>query len=270
MKTLFLLIILFSVSLLRAQNTVKSYNIQVAFNKTVHIIFPSEVKYVDLGSSDIIAAKTPAQNVIRIKSAVERFETPTNLTVICDDGTLFSFNVTYSDKPSALNINLAENIFMKEYAEVSSKQLDEIIRAIYRENKVHIKYLGSKLFSIQMLIRGIYVNEGLFFIHFVIKNSSAIPLDIDLVRFKIGDKKLSKRTAIQETHIQVLSAFNEQTRIEPHSIARIIYVLPKISIPDEKQLLIELFEKDGARNQVIKIEHQDFRNAKTIEKLKFK
>lgn len=269
MKGLLFIIFILSVSSLQAQN-VGNYKMQVAFNKTAHIIFPSPIRYVDLGSEDIIAAKADgSENVLRVKAAIE-FDGFTNISVICEDGTFYSFHVEYSDKPEKLTIVIADEIYSSEYGKVPSKQIDEITRAIYKENKVHIKYLGSKLFSIQMLIHSIYVHEGLYFIHVVIKNSSAIPLDIDLVRFKIGDKKLSKRTAIQETHIQILSAFNEQTRIEPHSIARIIYVLPKITIPDEKQLLIELFEKDGVRNQVIRIENQDFGNAKTIEKLKFK
>jgi hypothetical protein len=33
------------------------YGIEVSFKKTVHVIFPSPVRYVDLGSADIIAGK---------------------------------------------------------------------------------------------------------------------------------------------------------------------------------------------------------------------
>lgn len=41
------------------------YGVQVTFAKTVHIIFPSAVKYVDLGSNHIIAGKADeAENVI--------------------------------------------------------------------------------------------------------------------------------------------------------------------------------------------------------------
>ena len=36
---------------------VTPYGVQVTFAKTVHIIFPSAVKYVDLGSNYIIAGK---------------------------------------------------------------------------------------------------------------------------------------------------------------------------------------------------------------------
>lgn len=48
---------------------VTPYGVQVTFAKTVHIIFPSAVKYVDLGSNWIIAGKADgAENVIRVKA----------------------------------------------------------------------------------------------------------------------------------------------------------------------------------------------------------
>ena len=50
------------------------YAVQVTFNKTVHILFPAAIRYVDLGSSDIIAGKADgAENVLRIKAAIENF-----------------------------------------------------------------------------------------------------------------------------------------------------------------------------------------------------
>ncbi|MFG5857370.1 DUF4138 domain-containing protein, partial [Dysgonomonas sp. Shenzhen-Wh21] len=40
------------------------YGLEVTFDKTVHIIFPASIKYVDLGSSNIIAGKAgPSENV---------------------------------------------------------------------------------------------------------------------------------------------------------------------------------------------------------------
>jgi hypothetical protein len=34
------------------------YALEVTFSKTVHIIFPSAIRYVDLGSADLLAAKS--------------------------------------------------------------------------------------------------------------------------------------------------------------------------------------------------------------------
>ena len=33
------------------------YALEVTFSKTVHIIFPAAIRYVDLGSADLLAAK---------------------------------------------------------------------------------------------------------------------------------------------------------------------------------------------------------------------
>lgn len=44
------------------------YALEVTFSKTVHIIFPSAIRYVDLGSADLLAAKADgAENVLRVK-----------------------------------------------------------------------------------------------------------------------------------------------------------------------------------------------------------
>ena len=70
---------------------ISPHKIEVTFQKTVHILFPSEVKYVDLGSFDIIADKaTGAENVVRIKAAVKGFEGETNFSVITADGCFYS------------------------------------------------------------------------------------------------------------------------------------------------------------------------------------
>ena len=53
---------------------VTPYGVEVTFAKTVHIIFPAAVRYVDLGSNHIIAGKADgAENVIRVKATTEAF-----------------------------------------------------------------------------------------------------------------------------------------------------------------------------------------------------
>ena len=87
--------------------SIASYRLEVTFSKTVHLIFPSAVNYVDLGSTDIIAGKSDGvENVVRVKAAVEGFEEETNFSVITQDGTFYSFNVVYTDEPEMLNINM--------------------------------------------------------------------------------------------------------------------------------------------------------------------
>jgi conjugative transposon TraN protein len=72
---------------------VTPYGVEITFAKTVHVIFPSAVRYVDLGSNHIIAGKADgAENVIRVKATTEGFPGETNFSVICEDGSFYSFS----------------------------------------------------------------------------------------------------------------------------------------------------------------------------------
>ena len=42
-----------------------------------------------------------AKNVLRVKSAFKRFKTETNLSVITDDGSYYTFNVKFAKRASA-------------------------------------------------------------------------------------------------------------------------------------------------------------------------
>ena len=85
------------------------HGLEVTYDKTVHLIFPAQIRYVDLGSSNIIAGKADdAENVLRVKAAIRDFETETNLSVICNDGSFFAFNVKYAEEPEKLNIEMQD------------------------------------------------------------------------------------------------------------------------------------------------------------------
>ena len=51
---------------------------------------------------------------------------------------------------------------------------------------------------------------------------------------------------------------------------RTVYVVPQFTIPDDKVLVIELFEKNGGRHQTIRVENADLVAAKQINELKIK
>ena len=69
------------------------YALEVTFNKTVHVIFPSAIRYVDLGSADLLAAKADGtENVLRVKAALRDFSRESNLSVITEDGNYYTFS----------------------------------------------------------------------------------------------------------------------------------------------------------------------------------
>ena len=260
--------------------------LEVTFSKTVHIIFPSAIRYVDLGSADLLAAKADGtENVLRVKAALRDFSRESNLAVITEDGAYYTFNVKYADEPVKLSIEMtyfindgqannrptnALDIYMHELGQESPLLVKLIMRSIYKNNDREVKHIGSKRFGIQYLLKGIYSHNGLLYFHLQLKNSSNVPFDVDYITFKIVDKKVAKRTAIQEQVIWPLRAHNNVTLIGGKKSERTIFTLPKFTIPDDKHLVIELHEKEGGRHQSFTVENVDLVRAKVINELKTK
>ena len=72
---------------------VPPYGLEVTYDKTTHIIFPSAVRYVDLGSPNLVAGKADgAENVIRVKAVVRNFRDETNMSVITESGSFYTLS----------------------------------------------------------------------------------------------------------------------------------------------------------------------------------
>lgn len=265
---------------------VTPHGVQVTFAKTVHIIFPSAVRYVDLGSNWIIAGKADgAENVIRVKATTEGFPGETNFSVICEDGSFYSFNARYAHEPEMLNIEMKDflengdttdfshtrmNIYFRELGNESPLLVKLIMQSIYKEDRREIRHLGCKRFGVQFLLKSVHSHNGLFYFHTETRNRSNVAFRTDFIRFKIVDKKVPKRTAIQERVIDPVRSYNEVLVTEGKSDVRTVYAVPQFTIPDDKLLVIELFEKDGGRHQTIRVENADLVAAKQINELKIK
>ena len=260
------------------------HGLEVTFDKTCHVIFPAAIAYVDLGSANIIAGKADgAENVIRVKAAKRGFKGETNMSVITEDGAYYSFNVKYAREPRILNVEMADfihdgdavnrpnnsmNIYLKELGSESPVLVRLVMKSIWKENKRRVKHIGSKSFGIQFLLKGIYTHNGLLYFHTEIKNSSNVPFDVDYITWKIVDKKVAKRTAIQEQVIQPLRTQNFVLNVAGNSNERTVWTMDKFTLPDDKCLVVELAEKNGGRHQSFTIENTDLVRARVISELK--
>ena len=206
------------------------YALEVTFSKTVHVIFPSAIRYVDLGSSDLLAAKADGtENVLRVKAALRDFSRESNLSVITEDGAYYSFNVKYADEPVKLSVEMADFLHDGE--------------AVNRPNNA---------------------------LDLQLKNSSNVPFNVDYLTFKITDKKVAKRTAIQEQVVWPVRAYNNVQVIGGKRTERMVFTLPKFTLADDKQLVVELHEQQGGRHQTFTVENADLVRARVINELKVK
>ena len=260
------------------------HGLEITYDKTVHVIFPAPVRYVDLGSPNLIAGKADgAENVIRVKATTRHFRQETNMSVITEDGNFYTFNVKYADEPLLLNVemcdfihdgesvnrpNNAMEIYLTELDNESPRLVRLIMKSVHENDKRRIRHIGSKRFGVQFLLKGMYTHSDLLYFHTQVKNTSHVPFDVDFITFKIVDKKVVKRTAMQEQVIYPLRAYNYVTRVNGRDSECTVFALPKFTIPDDKKLGVEMLEKQGGRHQRFEVVNEDLVRAETVNELK--
>ena len=252
---------------------IRPLRIEAGFTKTVHILFPSPVTYIDIGSMDIIAGKADgAENVVRVKAAVRNFAAETNLTVITEDGGFFTFDVHYAENPVVSTLNLTvqdqQTESVKEPAAAGDPQpappASEGRVLLYRQNRTDVKGIRTKKYGIGVEVLGIYVSNDVVYIHTCMYNDTNISFEVDSRRFIVADRKLAKRTAQQQTSLEILRVCNDPAVVRGHQRQRTVFALPKLTIPDDKVLLLEIIEKNGARHQTVEIAAKELLEAKLL------
>lgn len=270
---------------------IRPQRIEVGFTKTVHILFPSPVTYIDIGSMDIIAGKADgAENVVRVKAAVRNFTAETNLTVITEDGGFFTFDVHYAENPavSTLNLTVQEpqpesmkkpdvagdyqptapasegRVLLREVGREKPATIKRMLSDIYRQNRTDVKGIRAKKYGIGVEVLGIYVSNDVIYIHTCMYNDTNISFEVDTRRFIVADRKPAKRTAQQQTPLEILRVCNDPAVVRGHQRQRTVFALPKLTISDDKVLLLEIIEKNGARHQTIEIPSRELLKAKVL------
>jgi len=294
-KSHYILIMLFLLFICRAfgQDSVMTYvsmeqarlepfRMHVTYSKTTHVIFPSSIRYVDLGSDLLVANKAePIGNVLRVKSAVRDFEEETNFSVITEDGKFYSFDVLYSAYPEVLSYDLVkmQRSIEKEYStdvlfedlKGSSSSLTELIMEnLYRKSKKSVKYIASKSFGIQFSVAALHVNDNKFYFTIQVDNRSNIAYDIEFISFKIVDKKNLKRTVIQDKLLEPIRVYSPVVTAKHNSKVTAVYLLQQFTLLKDQVLVIEVLERNGGRHQKVQLENTELINAKLINSLNFK
>ncbi|OPC21957.1 conjugative transposon protein TraN [Elizabethkingia bruuniana] len=265
-----------------ALGKIEPYKMEVTYDKTSHLIFPTAIRYVDLGSEYLIAGKAEdAENVLRVKATVKDFETETNFSVITNDGRFYSFNVYYSSYPEVLSYDLltmqkavdkanGNDVLFEELGNNSPSLAGLLLETIYNKDKRIVKHIGAKSFGIQFILKGIYIHNGKYYFHTELRNRTNVPFQIDFINFKVVDKKVAKRTVVQERPMIPLRTYKPLDEIGGKSIEQNVFLLDQFTIADDKVLLIEIFEKNGGRHQTLQIENSDLIKARLINDMHLK
>jgi conjugative transposon TraN protein len=256
----------------RAQNaelyTLSPYPLEITTQKTTNIIFPYDIVSVDKGSRWILAQKAKGvSNILQLKAAQGGFE-QSNLTVLTRDGKLYSFLVDYNPEPLQLNIGFSKDmtqtgqgaVLKDDYNQAQIQQNAEKVSTAPRS----LRGISDKSYQVKMQLLGIFIQGDIMYYQLRLINKSAIPYDIENIRFFTRDSKKAKRGAVQQLEIQPLQVYSDSARIEPGSEMVKVYALAKMTLDDAKKLQIKCTEQNGGRHPRFEIRNKTLLKASAL------
>lgn len=260
-----------------------SYPLGISEIKTIHVIFPSEIKEVDAGTANVIAQITENfTNVLRIKANTDKHFSETNLTVLTADGGLYSFLTNYNRDPEILNINIGNNLSSDV---LSSKDLgiNQFLKSSYlitalNQSANEIKFSMQKSISSKPFVRntgvrnqntsaflkGVYTHNGMMYFTIEVVNDSEIDYSIDFIKLYIKDKEVLKRMTIQEEELKIADRFPLDNVLKAKTSNTFSLATPLRTISDDKEFEFEIYEQNGGRHLRFFISPKIIAKAKTL------
>ena len=251
-----------------ASLSIPASQLQISDQMTTNLIFPHAIKSVDRGNRNILVQKANAvENILQVKAENSELLN-SNLTVITEDGSFYSFAVQYKEVPQKLNLKI-QQAGISALADFGNQiqaesELEETARKVSTKNR-SMPAIRQRRFLTGVALTGIYIEKDLLYFQLRLENQTNIPYDIEQFRLFIRDNKQSKRSASQELEQSPLLVYGDAARIPAQSTQTLVVVLPKFTIPDQKHLKIELMEENGGRHLQIKVKNRHLMNAMKVD-----
>ncbi|MCE7053918.1 conjugative transposon protein TraN [Algoriphagus sp. AGSA1] len=248
--------------------TIPVSQLQISDQMTTNLIFPYAIKSVDRGNRNILVQKANAvENILQVKAENSGLQN-SNLTVITEDGSFYSFTVEYLEVPHNLNLKIQQAV-KSDLADFGNQiqaesELAETANKVAMKNR-SMRALRQRRFLTGIALTGIYIEKDLLYFQIRLENQTNIPYDIEQFRLFILDNKQSKRSASQELEQSPLLVYGDAARIPAQSTQTLVVALPKFTIPDQKHLKIELMEENGGRHLKIKVKNRHLMNAIQVD-----
>jgi conjugative transposon TraN protein len=239
---------------------------------TLHFTSPEPIQYVDISGKNLVG-DLPLDNVFRIKTQEDSGQVgkapQQDLGVVTIIGQKFiaQYELQYTsanrEVPTLFEIVPADMHPLDIGATpLTQNELSEFSLKAYKL-KPNIKRLHHSEYGITGYVDNIHTLDDYIFLDITFTNETNLKFDIDQVRFRVEDKKITKATNVQAIEIEPVFTLVEKESFKRKY--RNIYVLRKFSFPNNKVLTIELTEKQlSGRTLIVQIDYLHLLRADTL------
>ena len=238
---------------------------------TTVITATEPIRFVDI-STDKIAGDQPINNTIRLKpkeGAHEDGEVLAIVTIVTERYRT-QYALLYTTRlQEAVTDKVVQRMEQTAYhnpaVSLSTENMYRIARNIW-SSPAKWRDVKTKKHRMEMRLNNIYAVGDYFFIDYSVENKTNIRFDIDEIRLKLADKKISKATNNQVIELTPEMQL-EQTKSFKYGYRNIL-VVKKLTFPNDKILTIEMSEKQiSGRTISLNIDYEDVLCADSFNKV---
>lgn len=250
----------------KAQQTYNEME-QLTVNEQVTTVITATepIRFVDI-STDKIAGDQPINNTVRLKPKEAGHEDGEVLAIvtIVTERYRTQYALLYTTRmQEAVTDKEVQPVEMTAYrnpaVSLSTEDMYRFARQVWL-SPARYRNVSRRQHRMTMRLNNIYAVGDYFFIDFSIENKTNIRFDIDEMRVKLADKKLSKATNAQT--IELTPALVLEPSKTFRRGYRNVIVIKKMTFPNDKTLTIEMTEKQiSGRNISLNIDYEEVLSA---------
>lgn len=237
-------------------------------NVTTIVTASEPVKLVDL-STDKIAGDQPIENTVRLKpKEASKDGDILAIVTIVTERYRTQYGLVYTSKMSEAvtdkEILPAERTaYAHPSVTMSQEEMYRYARKIWN-SPARFRDVSCKGHGMRMRLNNIYTCGDYFFIDFSVSNRTNIRFDIDEIRLKLTDKKITKATNSQTIELKPEMMLEKATSFSKGY--RNVVAVKKLTFPDEKVLTIEMSEDQiSGRTMKLEIDYEDVLSADSFD-----
>lgn len=254
-----------------AQTTYEEMELLTVNEQVTTVITATEpIRFVDI-STDKVAGDQPISNTIRLKPKEAGHADGDVLAIvtIVTERYRVQYALIYTTRLQEAvtdkEVQMEEQQpFHNPAVSLSTEDMYRFARQIWT-SPARYRDVSNRKHRMIMRLSNIYAVGEYFFIDFSVENRTDIRFDIDEIRVKLADKKVSKATNSQIIELKP-EMMLEKTKSFLHGY-RNVMVVRKMTFPNDKVLTIEMSEKQiSGRTISVNIDYEDVLNADSFNR----
>lgn len=238
----------------------------ISTSQVVHLRFGSELKYVNLGSRDIVARIVDGSKDFVAVKAREPFEACTSLSCLESTGEMHTFLVAYREHPSRLEIDTRSAHAGPSATPGATRHLLDSASFTFTDiaaMKKELYHIGTRGYDIDIQCENLFVKDDVLFLLISVKNGSSMSYELSAPRFAVESKRRTRRGLQYEKAVFPKQVYGLGV-IGPASEGRLVFTFDKMALTRGQVFRVYFYEKGGARNLTLTLSQGDVNHVKRL------